>query len=143
MSSHYFVFSRNWRGSERLCGECSDTYDGGEHIEITTLKPYTKYVCPDDTGELSHSSQWTGAYHPANRSLRDHLCVCGAEFVEEDTETWQLSWEAKSTPDSPWHPVSAVRSRHAAEVQHRGLLELIERGEAIRNVRLVRLVEAP
>lgn len=141
---HYFKFSTNWiataDGQKRLCGDCGDPYGIGDHIEVTVLKPYTKYVCPTDDGEQGHSSRWTGAYSPELRRPDDKLCVCGAEFVEEDTETWQLSWEMKRGPDDPWHPVSAIRSRHQAEKQRRGLLELIERGEAIRNVELVKLV---
>lgn len=52
--AHYFVFSRNWSGGgKRRCGECGLPYDDGDHIEITTLKPYTSYVCPTGGG-LGH-----------------------------------------------------------------------------------------
>jgi len=108
---HYFEFSTNWSGSERLCGTCGRSYDGGEHIEITTLKPYTSYVCPDaEKAGRGHSSKWTGAYRKELRSLRDHLCLCGKEFVEEDHERWELTYEV----GPEWRPVSVIRSRHGA-----------------------------
>lgn len=120
----------------RKCKVCRLSYDGGEHIEITILEPYTNYVCP--APDCGKSATWTGAYRPDMRTLRDHICaVCGTEFVKEDTETWQLSWEMSD--GGPWKPIKAIRSKHAAEQQQRGLLELIERGELIRNVELVKV----
>lgn len=136
MSGHYFAFSRNWLGADRLCGECGLTYAAGEHIEITTLKPYTSYVCPDDEG-MGHSGIWTGAYLPVNRTLIQHLCICGREFVEEDRETWRLSWEMQRE-DGTWGPVERIGSRSSTTNQREGLLTLPE----IRNVQLVQLVEA-
>lgn len=136
---HYFVFSRDFSGGQRLCGECRQNYDAGEHIEIATLKPYTNYVCPTGGG-LGHSGIYTGALLPSNRTLRQHLCTCGAEYVEEDKETWQLSWEMQEPPDSPWRTVTATRTRHAAEQQRDGLLALADQGERIRNVQMVQLV---
>lgn len=143
MSEHYFKFSTNWNSNhERLCGDCHQTYNDGDHIEITTLKPYTSYVCPSGGGLDGHSAISTGEHRPELRTLRDHLCVCGAEFVEEDRETWRLSWEMQAPLGPPrWRPVSVVRSRHAAEAQRDGLLQLIEQGEPIRSVELVQLVE--
>lgn len=141
---HYFAFSRDFDPTtgKRRCGECRHIYDRGEHIEVTVLKPYTKYVCSVGGG-LGHSSHWTGAYLPENRRLSDGSCMCGADLVEEDGETWQLSWEM-CTPLAPeWHRTTVVRSRHAAEQQRDGLLELIDQGEPIRDVRLIQLVEVP
>lgn len=132
--AHYFKFSRDFDGIHRLCGECRRTYDDGDHIEITKLKPYTHYVCPSGGG-YGHSSIWTGAYLPSLRTTHDHLCACGAEFVKEDIERWVLSWEMQ-TDDRGWRPVSVTRSRHAAHEQRDGLLELIEQGEQIRNIQL-------
>ena len=137
---HHFAFSTKFDGNgRRRCGECYQPYDDGDHIEITKLKPYTSYVCPNGGG-LGHSSTYTGAYRPELRSLRDGYCTCGAEFVEEDDEQWQLTFEAQ-TPMSggEWVPVQTVKSRHAAQQQHVGLLQLIEQGEPIRNVQLVEL----
>lgn len=139
---HHFAFSTRFDGNgRRRCGECHQPYDDGEHIEITILKPYTSYVCPKGGAGLGHSSVWTGAYHPELRSLRDGRCFCGAEYVEEDRELWQLSFEIQR-PDAGghWTPVTTTKSRHAAQQQHAGLLELIDQGEPIRNVELVKLV---
>lgn len=136
---HYFEFSTNWAGRERLCKACDQTYDAGQHIEITTLKPFTHYICPNDGGLLGHRSIYTGAYLPSLRGLRDHLCSCGAELVEEDHEQWEISFEVGDGIGG-WRPVSAIRSRHAAEQQERGLRNLIEQGEPIRNVQLHELV---
>lgn len=132
---HYFKFSRHFAGAHRLCGQCEKTYDDGPHIEITTLKPYTSYVCPSGGG-LGHSAIRTGAYGPSLRSLTDHLCTCGLEFVEEDHERWLVSWEMQDD-DGEWRPVERIGSRHSTESQRDGLLTLPE----IRNVRLIRLVE--
>jgi hypothetical protein len=140
---HYFEFQSKFDPSthKRLCARCQHTYDNGSHIEITTLKPYTNYVCPTGGG-YGHSGIYTGALPLELRNLRQHLCICGAEFVEEDLEKWKLSWEMSSDFGRSWHPVSVVRSRHAASEQHRGLLELVAEGEAIRNVELVALNRA-
>lgn len=134
---HYFAFSRVWRDGKRLCGECHLTYDEGAHTEITVLKAYTKYVCPgasDPTGGRGHSSTWTGAYIPELRRLDDDKCSCGATFVEEDDEQWRLAFEIQTPVHPEWHPVTVVRSKHAALQQQAGLLELIDQGEPIRNV---------
>ena len=138
---HHFAFSRDFDGNgRRRCGTCRQAYADGEHIEITVLKPYTSYVCPTGGG-LGHSSVWTGAYHPEGRSLRDGHCSCGAEYVEEDRELWQLSFEIQRPDgDGHWTPVTTTKSKHAAQLQHAGLLELVDQGEPIRNVELVRLV---
>ena len=136
---HYFKFSRNWLGTERLCGECSLPYDDGNHIEINRLKVRTSYVCPDGGG-LGHKSIYTGAYHLELRSLTDHICTCGLELVEEDAETWRLTFEVRTPNDPEWHTVSHVQSKHAAHQQHEGLLALIAQGEPIRNVELAQLV---
>lgn len=63
------------------------------------LKPFTKYVCPDDTGQLGHSSIWTGAYN-VERTKRptDGVCICGAEMVDEastaDGHRYRLVFES-------------------------------------------------
>ena len=137
-AGHYFAFSRNWLDGKRLCGECSRTYDGGDHIEVTVLKPYTSYVCPTGGG-LGHSGRWTGAYRPELRSLRDKFCMCGAELVEEDAEKWLLSWEMQTPFHDEWRPVTKVDSKHATHSQRDGLLDLIDQGEPIRNVSLTRV----
>lgn len=140
--AHHFKFSTVWRGNQRLCGICSLPYDEGNHIEITTLKPYTSYVCPSGGG-YGHSGRYTGSHdHPELRTVRDHLCACGAEFVEEDRERWLLSWEMRSPSSSQWHRVETVASRHASEAQQAGLLALVEAGEPIRDVKRVELVES-
>lgn len=141
MSAHYFTFSRDFVDGRRLCGDCRLNYDAGEHIEITVLEPYTSYVCPENRGQLGHSGRWTGAYLPELRRLSDGQCICGATLVKEDQETWRLSWEMQHPPGTPWHTVSKVQSRHGAETQRAGLLELIEQGEPIRNVQLTQLRE--
>jgi hypothetical protein len=141
MTEHYFKWSRDFRESARLCGECHLTYEQGEHIEITTLEPYTSYVCPVDTGH-GHSAMFTGAYRPELRSLTDHLCICGAVFVKEDRQQWQLSWEMRDE-SGRWYPVERIGSHHSTWVQWNGLNELESSGEDVRNVRLVRMNHAP
>lgn len=133
---HYFKFSTNWQDGKRLCGECSNKYLDGEHIEVNLLKPYTSYVCPDaGDGRDVHSSVWSGAQDvPELRTPTGDKCSCGQTLIEEDSEKWTVSWEMLQ--GDSWRPVSATRSKHAATQQHRGLLALIEQGEAIRNVRL-------
>lgn len=138
MNAHHFEFSTNWRGQHRLCGMCGCTYDEGGHVEIAILRPYTSYVCPSGKG-LGHSGIWTGAYIPTLRTMRDHLCDCGLGLVEEDAELWQLSWEMQDD-DASWRRIDRVGSRHSTEQQRDGLETLISAGEAIRDVRLVRLV---
>ena len=135
--AHHFQFSTSFDpNGRRRCGECRQPYDDGEHIEITTLKPYTSYVCPTGGGSgLGHSALWTGAYHPELRSLRDGHCSCGAEYVEEDRELWQLNFEIQRPgAGGHWTPVTTTKSRHAAHEQHAGLLALIDQGEPVRNV---------
>lgn len=142
-AAHYFKFSTNWTANgERRCGDCDQTYEAGQHIEITTLKPFTNYVCPAGGG-YGHSGTYTGALIPSLRTLHQHLCICGAEFVEEDTESWTLTWEMKDPWSAEWRNVSKTQSKHAAHAQRAGLLELIERGEAIRNVELTDDAAAP
>ena len=138
MTAHYFEFSTNWLGTDRLCKACGLTYETGDHIEITTLKPMTNYVCPTGGG-YGHKSIYTGAYRPTLRTLRDHICICGAEMVEEDKERWLVTFELDQ--GSVWHPVETVHSKHAAQQQHEGLLAAIKQGEPIRNVTLRQLVE--
>ncbi|AKD99198.1 hypothetical protein XU06_22845 [Rhodococcus erythropolis] len=138
-NAHHFKFSTNWRGQDRLCGQCGNTYGEGRHIEITILEPFTSYVCPSGKG-LGHSGIYTGAYNPALRTMRDHLCDCGLRLVEEDTELWKLSWEMQDD-DTPWRRIDRVGSRHSTQQQRDGLETLASNGESIRNVRLVRLVE--
>ncbi len=138
MNAHHFKFSTNWRGQHRLCGMCSCAYGEGDHVEIAILKPYTSYVCPSGKS-LGHSGIWTGAYIPTLRTMRDHLCDCGLELVEEDTELWQLSWEMQDD-NASWRRIDRVGSSHSTKQQRDGLETLIAAGEAIRDVRLVRLV---
>lgn len=139
MSAHDFQFSRDFVDGRRLCGECRLNYDEGDHNLIEVLKPYTNYVCPESSGGmLGHSAHWTGAYLPELRSRRDDKCICGAALVEEDSERWQLSWEMVSPFTGEWESVTNVQSKHAAFSQQAGLLELIDRGEPIRNVQLAR-----
>lgn len=134
-TAHYFEFSSNWDGPNRRCGACGKTYDGGDHIEINTLKSYTDYVCPTGGG-YGHSSIWTGAYLHSLRTLRDHLCTCGAELVEKDNERWRVTWEMANPWTGNWEHHENVQSKYDAEAQHCGLVSLISAGEEIRNVRL-------
>lgn len=133
--AHYYATSHNWDGPNRLCGECNLTYDAGNHTEITTLKPFTSYVCSTG-GASGHSSKWTGINNPIFLTPTSHLCVCGAEYVEEDAEKWLLTWEMQTPYSEEWKTVTKTQSRHAAYSQRDGLMELIGRGEAIRNVQL-------
>lgn len=85
VAAHVFVFSRDWSAGKRLCGECHLTYDGGEHLHVAVLEPYTAYVCPRGRGQ-GHSSVWSGAQDvPELRSPRDNLCACGATYVKEES----------------------------------------------------------
>ncbi len=137
-AAHYFEFSRNFDKEtfRRLCGRCGLRYDIGQHIEITTLKAMTHYVCPNDTG-LGHSAIYTGANIPENRNLKSHLCMCGAAFVEEEHERWRLSWEMGL--DGQWWATEKVASKHATAQQRDGLVALASDGEEIRNIQLERL----
>ena len=142
---HYFVFSAEWLDGQRLCGECRQTDVGGDHPDPWVdlgIRERTNYVCPADSG-LGHSSTYTGSPPLSLRSSRDAFCSCGERYVEEDSETWQLTFETCTPLDPDWHTVTVVRSRHAAEQQRDGLLELIEQGEPIRNVQLVELRAVP
>lgn len=142
MEPHYFAFSTNWQGGKRVCRDCGRTYDAGKHIESNVLKPYTNYVCPSGGG-YGHSSTWSGARDvPELRSERDKFCLCGLELIEEDKERWLLSWEMIGPFSDDWRPVENMQSKHAALLQKAGLEELIARGEPIRNVRLMQMVEA-
>lgn len=138
-AAHYFEFSRDFVDGERICGSCRLSYATGEHIEITTLKPFTNYICPSGGG-TGHSSIYTGAHRPELRNLREHICACGRELVEEDHEKWMLQFEVER--DGVWAPVEVVQSRHATEQQYAGLMDLIEEGEPIRNVKRTQLVAA-
>ena len=60
-------------------------------------------------------------------------------MVQEDAERWRLSWEMVTPFNDEWRPVEKVDSKHATHQQRDGLLELIEQGEPIRNVRLERV----
>ena len=110
------------------------------------LKPYTKYYCPNDTGGVGHSSIWTGAYR--NPRPEAGWCMCGTRFVEEprnDGTHWRLSWEMSGPFDPPgvFHPASReTSSEHDARQQLRGLAELADQGEPIRNIRLEKSVSA-
>lgn len=63
------------------------------------LKKFTKYRCPNATG-LGHSSLWTGAMY-GGQAPHDHLCSCGARFVEavEDGNTYRVTFETISPHD--------------------------------------------
>lgn len=130
---HYFVFSREFIDGHRICGGCGRNYDEGQHILIDRLKPRTKYVCPTGGG-LGHSGISTGAYAPVQRTLTDHVCSCGTEYVEEDREVWRISFETQTPFDLEWHRVERLGSKHSVVEQQHGLDELIGRGEPIRNV---------
>lgn len=138
--AHYFDGRHPHLGpGERRCKVCRLSYDDGDHIEITTLKPYTSYVCPTGGG-TGHSGIWTGALLHSLRTLTQHLCVCGEAFVEEDKETWRLTWEMQDSAGTPWRTVTAIRTKHQAISQREGLTQLIAQGEPIRNVSLEQLV---
>jgi hypothetical protein len=142
--AHYFVFTTNWRNGQRLCGECNLTDVEGDHPDPWVdmgIKERTHYVCPTGGG-LGHSSRYTGSPPLSLRDVKGAFCCCGERLVEEDHETWRLSWEVQTWLDPAWHTTTVIRSRHAAEAQRTGLLTLIEQGEPIRNVVLTQLVEA-
>ena len=100
---------------------------------MTTLEPYTSYVCPGGGG-YGHSSHWTGAYLLPRPT--DGQCICGETYVKEDDEVWTLSWEMLGPYSSYWAPVRRNGSRHSTHQQRDGLLALIEAGEPIRRVEL-------
>jgi hypothetical protein len=105
---------------------------------LLPLKPYTRYICPDDTGQ-GHSTLYTGALNPAVRMTRDGYCTCGERQVEEvdDGTRWRLSWEMDT--GAGWHPVvKETSSERDARSQAEGLERLAAEGELIRNVRLER-----
>lgn len=138
---HYFAFSRHFDGNDRLCADCHQAYAAGPHRAVENLlRPRTHFVCP--SGEVDgHSGVYTGALHPELRRPGDDHCICGRQYVEEDNETWRLTFETQTPLDPEWHTVSVVRSRHAAQAQRDGLLSLIEQGEPIRNVELYEVQE--
>lgn len=138
MLAHIFKFSRNWRDGKRLCGECHQTYDAGDHEHIAALKPYTSYVCPNDGDGGPHSSVWSGAQNvPELRGPNDAYCrCCGAQYVEEDREVWRLSWEYVSPWTGDWTPCERLGTNHSTEQQCAGLLSM---PDEIRNVQRKRL----
>lgn len=103
-----------------------------------TIKPYTRYVCPEGATDLTgHRSFWTGAFrggpHP-----KDHLC--GATLVEEvsdDGRRYIVEWEmCHGDPRTDWRPSQRVYDNAAAADRHvDGLRQLVSQGEPIRNVR--------
>lgn len=136
MTTHVFTFSRDWLDGKRLCGECHQIYDDGDHIHVATLEPYTSYVCPNDTG-LGHKSVWSGAQNvPELRSLTDNLCTCGATLVKEDDEVWRLSFDMKDPETGEWRPVKRCGTKHSTHQQRDGLLTM---PDEIRNVQLERV----
>lgn len=138
MAEHVFKFSREFRDGKRLCGECWQTYDQGEHQHVAVLKPYTSYVCPNDTG-LGHSSVWSGAQNvPELRRPNDDRCTCGAQYVEEDREVWRLSWEYVSPFTGDWTPVERDGSKHGTHQQRDGLLSM---PDEVRNIQLRKIGE--
>lgn len=141
--AHTFEFSTNWSETRRrLCKRCSLDYDAGEHIEVKVLKPFTNYVCPVGAGQLGHSGVYSGAQNsPELRSPQDKFCICGAEFIEEDTETWRLSFEIPALHTGERTPVERVGTRTSTHNQKAGLEELVRAGEHVRKIRLTRLVE--
>lgn len=136
MAEHVYQFSREWSGGKRLCGECRQTYEQGEHTHVAVLKPYTSYVCPNDTGR-GHSSVWSGAQNvPELRKPTDDRCICGAQLVEEDREVWRLSWEYVSPWTGDWTPCERLGSKHSTEQQQAGLVSM---PDEVRNVQLVKV----
>lgn len=127
-----------WAPSPKLARAVARFPSPEAHAEQhARLKPGTHYVCPTGGG-YGHSSVYTGAHNPVFTRPGDHRCMCGEEFVEEDRETWRLTFESPDPWSGDWHPVTVTRSRHAAHEQHRGLLELQEQGQ-VRNVQLVQV----
>jgi hypothetical protein len=153
------------------CRGCREPWPCPEaEAEFLPLQPYTKYVCPNDTG-YGHSSMWTGALNPAVRSRRDGYCMCGAVMVDEaelHTGKYRLTWESvglahlwrysnadpalyKGTrqvvpnskiPDEHWHEVSRENSNPWN--QYRTLKKWADADTGfVRNVRLDRLVDEP
>jgi len=138
MAAHVFKYSRDFQGGKRICGECRRTYDQGEHQHVAVLKPYTSYICPNDTG-LGHSAVWSGAQNvPELRTPTDDRCICGAQFVEEDREVWRLSWEYVSPWTGDWTPTQRDGSKHSTRQQRDGLRTM---PAEVRNVRLRKIGE--
>ena len=134
--AHVFKFSRDWEGGKRLCGDCRLTYDQGDHEHVAVLKPYTSYICPNDTGR-GHSSVWSGAQNvPELRKPTDDRCICGAQLVEEDREVWRLSWQYVSPWTGDWTPCERLGSKHSTEQQRAGLVSM---PDEVRNVALVKV----
>lgn len=113
-------------------------------VVLVPLNRYSRYICPNDTGNGGHTSMWTGALVPQARSTRDGYCMtCGVLMVEEvdDGTRWRLSWEMFNGRD--WHPiVKETKSERDARSQMLGLEALEAEGEPIRNVRLERATTA-
>lgn len=135
-TAHVFTFSRDWSGGKRLCGTCHLNYDDGAHIHVAVLEPYTRYVCPNDTGR-GHSSCWSGSQDvPELRTPTGNLCICGSQYVKEDDEEWKLSWEMKDPHTGNWRPIKRRGTKHSTLHQRDGLVTM---PDEIRNVQLVRL----
>lgn len=141
LAPHHFMFSTRFVDGRRLCGACGDDYDAGHHILITTLKPYTTYVCPNDNGAGRHRSIYTGAFAPELRRVGQERCICGARLVEQDTEHWELTFDLLRE-DGTWHTIRKVVSRHETHTQKHGLDALAAAAGGVRNVTLTRLVRA-
>lgn len=137
MAEHVYQFSREWRDGKRLCGECQQTYEQGEHTHVAVLKPYTSYVCPLDGDGRPHSSVWSGAQNvPELRRPNADRCNCGERYVEEDREVWRLSWEYVSPWTGDWTPCERLGSKHSTEQQRAGLVSM---PDEVRNVALVKV----
>jgi hypothetical protein len=111
---------------------------------VTELKPYTHYRCPVGGAADGHSSKWTGAYRSEFRRPNDHLCICGAEYVEvvDDGHTYRVAWEAQGPFTDGWAPSHRdTTDRGVAEAQYRVLKQWEEIGvEPVRNVTMARAV---
>ena len=108
------------------------------------LKPYTRYICPNDTGR-GHSSLWAGALNPAVRSIHDGYCICGAVMVEEvkDGTRWRVEFEADTYDGRGWHRITnETESERDARSQVRGLREQEAQGEPVRFLSLSRSATA-
>jgi hypothetical protein len=79
------------------CRGCQQPWPCPEaEADFLPLKPYTKYVCPNDGGGLGHSSMWSGALVPQGRTRSDGWCIGGAQMVEESAahpDIYRLTWE--------------------------------------------------
>jgi hypothetical protein len=105
---------------------------------IMPLKPYTRYICPNDTGHGGHSSHWTGIRNPAVSTTRDGYCMgCGAVMVEEvkDGTRWRVEFEADT--GFGWHNiVNETESERDARSQVIGLRQQEAEGEPVRFIGL-------